>query len=79
MRERMMSMQLARAREIFKYYSCFYVCVLTAGTIALVTSKKIVLTSKKIVYFLKNYFLCLFQLLLRRYFKAIKSNFGFLI
>ena len=76
MRERMMSMQLARAREIFKYYSCFYVCVVTAGTIALVTSKKIVL---RFFYFLKKYFLCLFQLLLRRYFKAIKSNFGFLI
>jgi len=39
MRERQMSMQLARAREIFKYYSVFYCCVVTAGVIGAIKKK----------------------------------------
>jgi len=39
MRERMMAAQLARAREIFKYYSVFYSLVLTGGLIGAMKKK----------------------------------------
>ena len=39
MRERMMSMQIARAREIVKYYGTFYSIVLTGGLIGAIKTK----------------------------------------
>ena len=39
MRERQMSMQIARAREVVKYFGCFYCIMVTGGLIGAIKTK----------------------------------------